>query len=124
MTYIRIQSDGMPYHCWTWLEGQSMPAKKTYIDFKVRWNHYWQNSYESEDFDTNEKTDAILCDPSVTSAENMPSSLYYWKSGWMPKSDNWVGFSRFNHVIKNALNEDGQDVTQVMNQTLMDTCLL
>ena len=121
---IRIQSNGMPMHCWTWLEGQSMPARETYIDFKVRWNYMGSNNYVSENFDTNEKTDAILCDQDVTRSENMPDSINYWKSGWTPKSDNWVGLSRYNHVIKNALTEDGEDVTQTRDQTLMDTCLL
>jgi len=50
-------------------------------------------NYTEEQFDSDRKTDAILC-TNRTTVEQMPSTTVFWKHGKTPKMERMVGFSR------------------------------
>jgi hypothetical protein len=83
------------------------------VDFSVVWNADMTDieNYSTSDFDSSDLTDSILCDSSRTSSDNMNSATTFWKSGLMHKADGFVGFSRNNVLLGNALTSSELDAT-------------
>lgn len=70
------------------------------------------DNYSSSDFGSSDLTDSILCSDTRTSSLNMNTVTTFWKSGLMHKADGWVGFSRNNVLLGNALTSSDLDVTE------------
>jgi predicted P-loop ATPase/GTPase len=114
----------MPKVCWRHnTRSDAVPDYKA-VDFEVVWNANVNllENYTLEDFDTDLKTDEILCATDRTRAIYMHESVKFWKSGLTPKMDRMVGFSTLNVLLFNGLTTDGKDA--VLNEYLkMDECL-
>ena len=63
-TYIRIQNNGMPNHCWRSMSIGMTTAVYRELDFSVKWNPdvYGELNYEASQFSSESDTSNILCD--------------------------------------------------------------
>ena len=78
VTYIRVQSNSLPNHCWTSTFLQNVVQYQTF-DFEVIWNMnvYGTLNYSTTDFDSQSSTENILCDLQRTASSNMLTTLNY-----------------------------------------------
>lgn len=73
---IKVQTNMMPNHCFTSVSNNAVPKD---FEFEVNWqpDASQYSNYEESDFDTQAKTDTILCDYKSTQKANMNSASDY-----------------------------------------------
>jgi hypothetical protein len=78
VTYIRVQSNSMPNHCWISTFIENVVVYSGY-DFEVVWNAdvYRILNYSTDDFNSQSATENIMCDLQRTASSNMLTTLNY-----------------------------------------------
>lgn len=75
-TYIRVQTNGFPNHCYHAINANPVSL---HLDFSVKFNMDMTGitNYSAEDIDSVDKTSELICDLQRTSTTNMLSDLEY-----------------------------------------------
>jgi len=125
--YIRVQSNGIPKHCYGTTEDGGEYPNQRHIDFEVKWNQFRVGDYNyiETQIDQESEVDGLLCNRSVTSSLNMFSDSGYTEVSGSDNLDYISGYAFDNISILNALTPGGNDALQynIEYEQTLDQCL-
>lgn len=104
--WIRVQTNSMPFHCYTSPEFPNNEARAPIYydwDWTVEWNkdvYRWEN-YGSGEIKDQQTTDALLCNHEITKFDNVPSFFTLNQGADIERA---VGVARDNTLIFNSLS--------------------
>ena len=103
--FIRVQSNGLPNHCYT--SPRTAPAALD-IDFQVAWQAEAHTDSEEAYPETQEALDSLICDIQRSADSRIPAYTMYERKGTTMINTAW-GVATSGVLLMNGISAEGVD---------------